>query len=165
MILRVFIVILSFILLPSCNSNKIHFGLDKSYMLLNENEQEAMKDKKTVEIYSKKFNKWPTLQIPLNKVIKSPEYILYIGVGLNVNQTKYIDTLFNDTTFKIIEKREEEEDVLTLFYKKDDHYGYQIIFPKTYTKYLTVFNYVSKDSLKTNYLFNSYGNIKEKIHF
>ncbi len=164
MTLRVFIVFV-ILFFSSCNSNKLYFGLDKSYLLLNENEQETIKDKKIIKDYSKKFNKWPTLQIPLNKVIKSPEYVLYIGVGLNVNQANYIDTLFNDTTFKIYDKKVEDEDIITLFYKKDDYYGYQIIFPKSHAKYLTVFNYVSQDSVKTNYWFNSYEKVKERIHF
>ncbi len=159
-----FILLLFCFLLISCNNrNKVYFGFNQQYYNLSDQEILLEKSKQIVDDYSVRFNHWKTLNIPLNQIIKSDKYKLYISLGLNVKPSQYIDTLRHDTTFKLLNTINNHIND-KVYYKNNDEYGCFIIFPSDSNKYLNIFNYLASDSLTINSIFSTQNYLEGKIY-
>ena len=106
------------IILISCNQS-IRFGITQKYYN-DESEQEGAIIETVIDHYESVINKDDS-EIPLNKLVESKDYKVYIGVSLTHNALELFNTITSDS-LRTIYEYDEKDGAFNIFSKYADYY-------------------------------------------
>ncbi|HBF88287.1 MAG TPA: hypothetical protein DDX39_06555 [Bacteroidales bacterium] len=160
--LRCVIFFIVALLAVSCNSNKLNIGISEHYNL-SPDEQEINITQKILSDYQNIYNT-DSAQVPLNKVIKSKKYLLYISLALENNVDVLNQKLQNDSlTVNYLEKCTKNHCKVFFRNRNQRLFCYRYIYADGQNLYPMILTFSSQDSLDILNLYNNSEFINEKL--
>jgi len=143
----------------SCSSS-LRFGISQRYYI-EKSETERPLDKFVLDKYENIIN-IDTLNIPLNKFIRSKQYKVYIGVSFSVKANALYSVYRQDTTFSFLQDKV-NKDTVSVYFKKYNDYYYSLIYNSikdnlTYILVMESDSVVVKNKFKDDFLIKKISN-------
>lgn len=142
-----FSVIFLTLLISGYSQEKVQIGAKEKYYL-SADEKNLTIDDKILENYDP-YNNNLEHQVPLQKYIKAPNYILYVGLAISNTSDETFDLYVADTlNYSILETSivlVKKDVFYKIFCKYNGEYNYKIIFKTKKSHYTVVLNYVSNN--------------------
>lgn len=148
--------------LVGCKSspeNHLRFAYQETYVL-SKNETTLDLTKQVVDVYEK-FIGLEDFNLPLNRYVFHPEYVIYFSVAMENNAQDVVKMVKQDSTLTIFEVKN-FKDNLHIFCRKGEDFAIKYIFTERKEKMPVMVHVVSKDSLVIKKLYDD-NSIVQKI--
>jgi hypothetical protein len=148
--------------LSACKSspeNHLRFAYQETYVL-SKDEKTMDLTKQVVDVYEQ-FNGLEEYNLPLNKYVYHPDYVIYFSVAMDNNAQEVVNMVKRDSALSILEVRN-FKDNLHIFCKKGDDFAIKYIFTERKEQMPVMVHVVARDSVLIKKLYDD-NSIVQKI--
>lgn len=160
--MRFFYLIIFVCSLLGCKSspeNHLRFAYQETYVL-SKDEKNLDLSKQVVDVYEK-FVGLEDFNLPLNRYVFHPDYVIYFSVAMDNNAQEVVNMVKQDSTLTIFEVKN-FKDNLHIFCKKGDDFAIKYIFTERKEQMPVMVHVVARDSVLIKKLYDD-NSIVQKI--